>query len=149
MLAAVSTFASSLSDEHAESNAIEANAVPKITFFIILQFYFFYLLLLLNLSFAIYIFILYYLKFILYYFKLYLLRLKALFSDAKPLTYNVFIHIRPIINSYIEAGTTAGIVSTVASASSIILVIRNDEVEIDDEMHITEMTPYGNRVNLC
>ena len=27
--------------EHPESNAIEANAVPKITFFIILQFFFF------------------------------------------------------------------------------------------------------------
>lgn len=134
-----------MSDEHAESNAIEANAVPKITFFIILQFFFlsftvvkFIFLLFQVLSFAIY-------SFIFNYFKLYLLRLKALFSDVKPLTYNVLIHIRPIINSYIEAGTTAGIVSS----SSVILVIRNDEVEIDDEMHITDMTPYGNRVNLC
>ena len=137
-----------MSDEHAESNAIEANAVPKITFFIILQFFFlsftvvkFIFLLFQVLSFAIY-------SFIFNYFKLYLLRLKALFSDVKPLTYNVLIHIRPIINSYIEAGTTAGIVSA-SSASSVILVIRNGEVEIDDEMHITEMTPYGNRVNLC
>lgn len=136
-----------MSDEHAESNAIEANAVPKITFFIILQFFFlsftvvkFIFLLFQVLSFAIY-------SFIFNYFKLYLLRLKALFSDVTSLTYNVFIHIRPIINSYIEAGTTAGIVSTV-SASSFILVIRNGEVEIDDEMHITEMTPYGYRVNL-
>lgn len=137
-----------MSDEHAESNAIEANAVPKITFFIILQFFFlsftvvkFIFLLFQVLSFAIY-------SFIFNYFKLYLLRLKALFSDVKPLTYNVLIHIRPIINSYIEAGTTVGIVSTV-SASSAILVIRNGEVEIDDEMHITDMPPYGNRVNLC
>lgn len=133
-----------MSDEHAESNAIEVNAVPKITLFIILQFFLsftivkFIFLLFQVLSFAIY-------SFIFNYFKLYLLRLKALFSDVNPLTYNVFIHIRPIINSYIEAGTAAGIVS----ASSIILVIRNDEVEIDDEMHITEMTLYGYRVNLC
>lgn len=119
----------------------------------------------LNLSFTIVKFIFYYFKFypllfqilsfaiysfIFNYFKLYLLRLKALFSDVKPLTYNVLIHIRPIINSYIEAGTTAGIISTVASsASSVILIIRNGEVEIDDEMHITDVTPYGNRVNLC
>lgn len=137
-----------MSDEHAESNAIEANAVPKITFFIILQFFFlsftvvkFIFLLFQVLSFAVY-------SFIFNYFKLYLLRLKALFSDVIPLTYNVFIHIRPIINSYIEAGTTAGIISTVASSSSVILVIRNVEVEIDDEMHITDVTPYGYRVNL-
>lgn len=71
---------------------------------------------------------------------IYLLRFIVLsFFYVTSLTYNIHIHIAPVIYSYIESGSSAGTSPA---------FFRNLEVEVYDDVNITHVTHHRNGLNL-